>query len=60
MTVEERIVITKQRARRLLDLMEDPHPGLSTWTQMVGQACDEIAELSPSYEKKENVFRVSK
>lgn len=52
MTNEERTKATLEKARRLVALLEDPHPGLSTWMMAVAKACDGVAEHAPSFERR--------
>jgi hypothetical protein len=39
-------------AHRLNALMQDPHPGLSTWHGAVGRTLNELAELAPTKEER--------
>lgn len=32
-------------------LLDDPHPGLSTWQEFLGEVLDDIAYYSPNYIK---------
>lgn len=38
---------TKEMAQRLVDLLEDPHPGLLTWQMAVCDVLSDLAEVAP-------------
>ena len=51
MTTTEKIAALLSLTKRLTGMLEDPHPGLSTWHNAVGSLLTEIAEQAPPSRK---------
>lgn len=51
MTIDERIEQLKEKTNKLEQLLNDPHPGTSTWMKFVADALDDIAEYAPSFSR---------